>query len=200
MPIPTSNRLLALIHDAGVLRARDAVRAGIARTYLQKAVERGQVERVGRGIYTLASQVTSEHQTLLEVTRRVPHGIVCLLSALRLHEMTTANPHEVWIMIDRKARKPGFTSPKVRVMRCAREFLDEGVEEMRIDSFIMRVTNPARTVADCFRYRNKIGLDLAIEALRDCIRKKRCTMDDLWKYAKLRRVASIMRPYMEALA
>jgi len=103
-------------------------------------------------------------------------------------------------MIDRKARKPGFTSPQVRVMRCAREFLREGVEEMRIDSLIMRVTNPARTVADCFRYRNKIGLDLAIEALRDCIRNKRCTMDDLWKYAKLRRVSNIMRPYMEALA
>lgn len=200
MKISASNRLLALIHDAGLLRARDAVRAGIARTYLQKAVERGQVERVGRGIYTLAGQVTSEHQTLLEVTRRVPHGVVCLLSALRLHEMTTANPHEVWIMIDRKARKPGFTSPQVRVMRCAREFLREGVEEMRIDSLIMRVTNPARTVADCFRYRNKIGLDLAIEALRDCIRNKRCTMDDLWKYAKLRRVSNIMRPYMEALA
>jgi predicted transcriptional regulator of viral defense system len=200
MSSSTSNRLLALVHDAGILRARDAVHAGIARTYIQKAVERGEIERVGRGVYTLAGQVTSEHQTLLEVTRRVPHAVICLLSALRLHEMTTANPHEVWIMIDRKARKPTFTVPQVRVVRCARELLNEGVEDMRIDSLTMRVTNPARTVADCFRYRNKIGLEVAIDALRDCIRKKRCTMDDLWKYAKVRLVANIMRPYMEALA
>jgi predicted transcriptional regulator of viral defense system len=200
MQSSTSSRLLALVRHAGILRARDAVHAGIARTYIQKAVERGEIERVGRGVYTLAGLVTSEHQTLLEVTRRVPHAVICLLSALRLHEMTTANPHEVWIMIDRKARKPTFTVPQMRVMRCARELLDEGVEEMRINSLTMRVTNPARTVADCFRYRNKIGLEVAIEALRDCIHKKRCTMDDLWKYAKVRRVANVMRPYMEALA
>jgi len=200
MASSTSNRLLAVVHEAGILRARDAVHAGIARTYIQKAVERGEIERVGRGVYTLTGQVSSEHQTLFEVTRRVPHAVICLLSAVRLHEMTTANPHEVWIMIDRKARKPIFTVPQVRVVRCARGLLNDGVEEMRIESLTMRVTKPARTVADCFRYRNKIGLEVAIEALRDCIRKKRCTMDDLWKYAKLTRVANIMRPYMEALA
>jgi predicted transcriptional regulator of viral defense system len=199
MQSSTSHRLLALIHHAGVLRARDAVRAGIARTYLQKAVDRGEIERVGRGVYTLAGQVKSEHQTLLEVTKRVPRGVVCLLSALRLHEMTTANPHEVWIMIDRKARKPALGWTHLHVVRCSKELLDEGVAEMRINSLSVRVTNPARTVADCFLYRNKIGLEVAIEALRDYIRKKRRPMDDLWKYAKLRRVANTMRPYMEAM-
>jgi len=200
MKTSAPDRLRTLIHDAGILRSRDAVRAGIARTYLQQAVERGEIERVGRGIYTLAGRATTEYQTMLEVTRRVPNGIICLLSALRLHELTTANPHEVWIMIDQKARKPAFTLPLIRVVRSARKLLSEGIEEKRVGSLTLRVTNPARTVSDCFRYRNKIGLEIAIEALRECLRKKRCTMDDLWKYAKLARVANIMRPYIEALA
>jgi len=103
-------------------------------------------------------------------------------------------------MIDRKARKPRITFPQVHIVRCARELLKEGVDSMGINSLTLRVTTPARTVVDCFLYRNKIGLEVAVEALRDCIRKKRGTMDELWKYAKLRRVANIMRPYMEALA
>jgi len=200
MDSPITKRLLAKISADGVLRARDAVREGIARTYIQKAVKSGQVERIGRGLYAMPGKVIGENQTLLEATKRVPNGVICLLSALRAHDLTTQNPHEVWICIDRKARKPSIDAPRLRVVRSSKALLFEGVVEKRVGSHSIRLYNPARTVADCFRYRNKIGLDVAVEALRECIRKRRSQMDEIWKYAKLCRVANIMRPYLEVIA
>ena len=200
MTSPITKRLLAKIAADGVLRARDAVREGIARTYIQKAVKSGQIERIARGLYTLPGQVIDEHQTLLEATKQVPNSVICLLSALRVHDLTTQNPHEIWICIDRKARKPNIDFPKLRVIRSSKALLFEGVMEMAIGSFSIRVYDPARTVVDCFRYRNKIGLDVAVEALRECVRKRRGNMNEIWKYAKLCRVANIMRPYLEVIA
>ena len=200
MTSPITKRLLAKIAADGVLRARDAVREGIARTYIQKAVKSGQIERIARGLYTLPGQVIGEHQTLLEATKQVPNSVICLLSALRIHDLTTQNPHEIWICIDRKARKPNIDFPKLRVIRSSKALLFEGVMEMAIGSFSIRVYDPARTVVDCFRYRNKIGLDVAVEALRECVRKRRGNMNEIWKYAKLCRVANIMRPYLEVIA
>ena len=200
MTSPITKRLLAKIAADGVLRARDAVREGIARTYIQKAVKSGQIERIARGLYTLPGQVIGEHQTLLEATKQVPNSVICLLSALRVHDLTTQNPHEIWICIDRKARKPNIDFPKLRVIRSSKALLFEGVMEMAIGSFSIRVYDPARTVVDCFRYRNKIGLDVAVEALRECVRKRRGNMNEIWKYAKLCRVANIMRPYLEVIA
>ena len=200
MTSPITKRLLAKIAADGVLRARDAVREGIARTYIQKAVKSGQIERIARGLYTLPGQVIGEHQTLLEATKQVPNSVICLLSALRVHDLTTQNPHEIWICIDRKARKPNIDFPKLRVIRSSKALLSEGVMEMAIGSFSIRVYDPARTVVDCFRYRNKIGLDVAVEALRECVRKRRGNMNEIWKYAKLCRVANIMRPYLEVIA
>jgi predicted transcriptional regulator of viral defense system len=200
MDSPITKRLLAKISADGVLRARDAVREGIARTYIQKAVKSGQIERIGRGLYAMPGKVIGENQTLLEATKRVPNGVICLLSALRAHDLTTQNPHEVWICIDGKARKPNIDSPKLRVVRSSKALLSEGVVEKRVGSHSIRLYNPARTVADCFRYRNKIGLDVAVEALRECVRKRRSKMDEIWKYSKLCRVANIMRPYLEVIA
>lgn len=136
---------------------------------------------------------------LAAASARVPHGVVCLLSALRFHELTTQNPAEIWLAIDRKARAPKAPELPLRIVRFSGAALTEGVETHRIDGVSVRVTSPAKTVADCFKYRRKIGADVALEALRECWRTRRCSVDALWRYAKVCRVTTVMRPYLEAV-
>jgi predicted transcriptional regulator of viral defense system len=166
-------------------------------TRLERA---GLIERVGRGLYSLPNADVSEHRAFAEACKRVPHGIVCLLSALRFHGLTTQAPFEVWLAIDRKARKPKVEYPRLRIVRFSGKALTHGVREHEIDSVAVRVTSPPRTVADCFRYRNKTGLDVAVEALRDYRRLRKGTMDDLWQAASVRRVKTVIRPYLEAIS
>mgnify|MGYP000710613970 CR=1 FL=1 len=182
------------------MRTRDLVRSGIARTYLKQAVDRGQIERVGRGLYLMPDANVTARQSLVEACILMPHAVVCLLSALEFHGLTTQIPSEVWMAIDVKAWKPVLKYPPVRIVRFSGEALTEGVEEHRISGVTVRITNPAKTVVDCFKYRNKIGMDVAMEALRDCWHKRKATMDDLWKHAKICRVSRVMHPYMESLA
>jgi predicted transcriptional regulator of viral defense system len=137
---------------------------------------------------------------LVTAATRIPHGVVCLLSALRFHDLTTQNPSEVWLAIDRKARAPVQHELPLRIVRFSGRARIEGIEKHRIDGVPVRVYSPAKTVADCFKYRRKIGTDVAMEALRDCWRSGRCTMDDLWRYASVCRVTNVMRPYLEAVA
>ncbi|MGE8611179.1 MAG: type IV toxin-antitoxin system AbiEi family antitoxin domain-containing protein [Achromobacter veterisilvae] len=191
--------LLALTRKAGLIRARDLAPLGIARVALTRAVRQGQLQRLGRGLYGLPSRPTSEHATLAEVARRVPKGVICLLSALRFHNLTTQAPHEVWLAIGNKAAAPRLDYPPLRILRFSVVTLTAGVEEHMVDGVPIRVTGVAKTVADCFKYRNKIGLDVALEALRASWREKRMTSDELWRYAKLCRVANVMRPYLESL-
>jgi predicted transcriptional regulator of viral defense system len=193
-------KLLKLAGKTGILRARDAEQNGIARTYLKMAVARGLLTRVGRGLYTLAEAEATEQRSLVEVVKRVPDGVVCLLSALQFHGLTTQSPSEVWLAIGEKARKPKAEYPPLRIVRFSGKAQTEGVAEQEIEGVTVRVTNPAKTVADCFKYRNKIGLDVALEALRDCRRKRKATADELWRYAKVCRVTNVMRPYLEAVA
>jgi predicted transcriptional regulator of viral defense system len=160
----------------------------------------GILDRPARGIYVLADAEPSEHRSLVEACKRVPHGVVCLLSALRFHHLTTQAPFEVWLAIGAKARLPKREHPPLHVVRFSRAALTSGVEEHEIEGVPVRVTTPARTVVDCFAYRNKIGLDVAIEALRDCWRQKKLTMDELHRAAQSRRMANVMRPYLESLA
>jgi predicted transcriptional regulator of viral defense system len=141
----------------------------------------------------------SEHASLAEVARKHPQAIVCLLSALRFHDLTTQSPFEVWLAIPNKARAPRMDFPPLRIVRFSGAALSDGVEEHRVEGVPVRVTSVARTVADCFKYRNKIGLDVALEALRDSWQEKRVRMDELWRFATLCRVASVMRPYLESL-
>ena len=195
----TANRLLDLVRNRGLVRPRDLVPLGIPRVALTRAVRRGQLERIGRGLYGLPGRPVSAHGALAEVARRVPKGIVCLLSALRFHGLTTQAPFEVWLAIDNKAIAPKLDYPPLRIVRFSGAALTEGVEEQVVDGVTVRVTGVAKTVADCFKYRNKIGLDVALEALREAWREKRMTSDDLWRYAKVCRVANVMRPYMESL-
>ena len=182
-----------------MLRPRDLDPYGIPREYLLRLVGEGLLERVGRGLYVLANRPVTEHETLAEACKCVPRGIVCLISALRFHVMTTQAPNQVWMAIGEKTWKPRMAYPPLHFVRFSGKALNTGVEEHRVGGVTVRVYDAAKTVADCFKYRNKLGIDIAIEALRDCRRRRKATNDDLWRYAKICRVANIMRPYMEAL-
>ena len=129
-----------------------------------------------------------------------PHGVVCLLSALCFPEIGTANPFEVWIALDQDVRRPRMEYPPLRVVRFSGVAFAEGVEHHRIESVQVKVYNPAKTTADCFKYRNKIGFDVALEALRDVLRTKRCTREQLWRYAKVCHMREVMQPYLEAVS
>lgn len=198
--IDRMQRILEIVEQQGVLRPRDLDAHGIPRIYLSRLRERGLLQRVGRGLYILPNADVSEHHTLAEACKRVPHGVVCLLSALRFHGLTTQSPSEVWLAIGNKAWRPRVDYPPLRFVRFSVRTLEAGVEEHSIEGVLVRVYNPAKTVADCFKFRNKIGLDVALEALRDCRRQRTCTNDELWHYAKICRVTNVMRPYMEATA
>ncbi len=142
----------------------------------------------------------TEHHSLAEASKRLPNGIVCLISALRFHNLTTQVPHEVWMAISEKARRPRVDYPPLRIARFSGPSLDYGVATKKVEGVAVRVFNPAKTVADCFQYRNKIGLDVPLEALRDCYRQRKATVDELWKAAKVCRVARVMQPYLESIA
>ena len=192
--------ILKMAKKVSVIRPRDLDRLGIPRSYLSRLAHRGLLERVGRGLYMMPNREITEYHTLVEVAKTVPHAVVCLLSALRFHGLTTQAPFEVWIAIGQKARRPKVEFVQLRVSRFSQATLTEGVEESLIEGVPVRVFSAAKTIADCFKYRNKIGLDVAIEALRDCRRERKCSNADLWRFAKICRVANVMRPYIEALA
>jgi len=195
-----NRQILEIAEQVGVLRPRDLDAYGIPRIYLSRLCDHGRLQRVGRGLYVLPNADVSEHRTLAEACKGVPHGVVCLLSARRFHGLTTQSPFEVWLAIGSKVWRPKVDYPPLRLFRFSARALEAGVEEHSIEGVSVRVYNPAKTVADCFKYRNKIGLDVALEALRDCRRQRKCTNDELWRYAKTCRMANVMRPYLEATA
>src|SRR6266508_5883329 len=189
-------RLLTLAQRRGVLRPRDLEPHGLSRETLRRLTAAGEVERRGRGLYVAAGAAFSEHEMLAAASARVPHGVVCLLSALRFHELTTQNPSEVWLAIDRKARAPAERELPLRIVRFSGKARLKGIEQHAIEGVKVRIYNPAKTVADCFKYRRKIGTDVALEALRDCWHSKRCTIDELSRYATVCRGTNVMRPYL----
>ena len=199
MSVSVEQKVLDLASREGILRPRDLRRKGLPTDYLWRLHQQDKLEKVGRGMYALPDAELTEHQTLIQAARRLPHGVVCLLSALRFHDLTTQAPFEIWMAIDVKARSPKEEIIPLRIVRFSGQALTAGIETHTIEGVKVKVYNPAKTVADCFKYRNKIGLDVAIEALRDCWRKKRATTDQLWHYAKICRVARVIRPYLESL-
>jgi predicted transcriptional regulator of viral defense system len=194
-----TRQVLQLARQHGVLRARDLAPYGIARECLTRLTRAGLLERAGRGLYVLPDADLTEHHSLAEAAKRVPAGIVCLLSALRFHDLTTQAPFEVWLALPPTARRPQMDAPPLRIVRFSGRALAEGVEEHIIEGVRVRVYSPAKTVADCFKYRNKIGLDVALEAMREAWRASRATLDELWHFAEVCCVATVMRPYLEML-
>lgn len=183
-----------------MVRPRDLEARGLSRVTLLRLCERGELVRSGRGVYVLADADYTQNVSLAEVCLRVPSGVVCLLSALRFHELGTQSPPQVWLALPNKARKPRMDYPPLRVVRFSGLALSEGVEEHKTSDGLIRVYGVAKTVADCFRYRNKIGLEVALEALRECRRDRRATMDDLWHFAAVDKISTVMRPYLESVA
>ena len=191
----------ALIQRKGAVRSRELVDAGVARVQLSRLVAAGELIRLARGVYTAPGAVLpGSEEGVLVVAERIPEARLCLLTALRLHGLTTQAPFEVWIAIGNKDRLPRLDWPPLRVLRFSGEALTAGLETRTMGSKQVRVTTVAKTVADCFKFRNLVGLDVAIEALRDALRARATSVDELWKYARICRVSKIMRPYLEALA
>ncbi|MFN7571382.1 MAG: type IV toxin-antitoxin system AbiEi family antitoxin domain-containing protein [Betaproteobacteria bacterium] len=184
----------------GPLRARELQARGVSRVQAARWVAGGVLQRLARGLYAPAHYEPNEHIALVAVARRAPQTVFCLLTALRLHELTTQAPFEVWVALPAKARVPRLDWPPLRVTRFSEPTLAAGLETRRIDGVALRVTSVAKTVADCFKFRNKVGLDVALEALREVCRARRASNEELWRYARLCRVESVMRPYMEAIA
>lgn len=201
MPPTVAQRLRALdlLKARGMLRLKDFVAAGIGPETLARLVREQAVVRPARGLYQLPDADVDAAHSLAEAAVRVPKGVVCLVSALQYHGLTLQMPSVVWMAIDRAAWRPKIDHPPVRFVRFSGSALTEGVERHRIENIDVPITDPARTIVDCFRYRTKIGLDVAMEGLREGLRRRRCTSDELWRYASKARVWSVMRPYVEAM-
>lgn len=201
MPSPDiANRALAVAARHGIARARDFAAAGVAPLYIKQLCEEGRLIRLGRGLYQLPEAAgTDAHHDLAEAAKLVPGGVICLISALRFHDLTTQLPNAVWMLIPHKARTP--RTGRLEIVRASSpSSLRDGVIQARIEAVPVRITSPARTIADCFKYRRRVGLDVALEALQDALKQRVCTPDELMRYAKINRVTAIMRPYLEALA
>lgn len=195
----TNREAYAFIRKQGLVRPSALEDIGIPRANAARWASEGLLVRVARGLYALPKRDFGEHDTLVQVAKLVPEGIVCLLSALRFHELTTQNPSEVWLGIERKARKPKLRWPPLHIVWWSGAALTEGIIVVNVAGVSIRATSPARTVADCFKYRNKIGLDIAVEALRDFRRKKMGSLDELHRMTNVCRVARVVQPYLEAM-
>jgi len=194
-------RVLKLAAQRGLISTRDIERQGLHRQVLTRLVRTNQLERVARGRYRLPDPdyEFTEHHGLVLASVAAPSGVICLVSALQFHVIGTQLPYQIWIALDRRARKPVIDYPPLRVVRFSGEALTVGVEEHILEGQTVCVYSVAKTLADCFKYRNKIGLDVALEALREAWRDRRFTMDELERYAHICRVSNVMRPYLEAL-
>jgi predicted transcriptional regulator of viral defense system len=199
MPATDRDRTLKLARRASGVTPRELADAGIHRQVLSRLVADRRIERVARGLYRLAEQPIMENHGLAVAATAVPQGVICLLSALQYHGIGTQLPSEVWIALDRRAWRPTPQYPPLRIVRFTGAALTQGIESHVIEGRKVKVYGVAKTIADCFKYRNKIGLDLALEALREAWRGKRFTMDELDRYAAICRVQRVMRPYLEAL-
>lgn len=195
-----SQRVLDLAGRKGLLRTSDLDAIEAPRVVLTRLTAAGLLERVGRGLYRLPQAQVSEHESLVTIASKVPQAVFCLLTALQFHELTTQLPRQVWIAMPRGSHAPRVDYPPIKMVQFTGEAYAAGVETVERDGVGLRVYGVAKTVADCFKHRNKIGLDVALEALKEARAHNRASVDDLWRYAKVCRVANVMRPYLESIA
>lgn len=200
MVVTRESDVVRLIRRLGIVRPADLEAQGIPRVQLYRLVRKGLVERRARGIYVASSHPYTAEHALAQVAKRVPSGVLCLLTALRFHALTTQAPAELWIALPEKARKPRLDYPRLRVTRFSGAALTQGVETHRLEGVNVRVYSAAKTVADCFKYRNKVGIDVAVEALRDFSRRHRGGATELARFARICRVTRVMQPYLDAIA
>lgn len=196
--VDIKQQILNLAKQKGILQARDIEEAGLSRNYLYTLCGEGLLEKTARGLYVLPGMMLSEHVVLAEIAKRAPRAVVCLLSSLAYHGITTQLPHEVWIAVPRGAWHPQVEYPPLNLSYMSQEAYSFGIQSHEIDGVPVKVYSPAKTVADCFKFRSKVGLDVAIEALREAWRSRKATMDELMASAKVCKVSKVMRPYLES--
>ena len=194
-----TQRVLDLVGQRGLLRASDLDAIDAPRVVLTRLNAAGLLERVGRGLYRLPDAQVSEFESLGTVATKVPQAVFCLLTALQFHGLTTQLPRQVWISMPRGSHPPRIDYPPIKMVQFTGEAFSAGVEEVERDGVRLRVYGVAKTVADCFKHRNKIGLDVALEALKDARSRNKASVDEIWRYAKVCRVANVMRPYLESI-
>ena len=199
----TASLSKARLESAGLgafFRPRDLAPLGVSFKQLQRLVSEGKVEKLGEGLYRLTEVEPTELETIAMVASAAPSAIVCLLTALRVHEIGTQSPHEVWIALDLKGRKPRRVPARLRIVRFSGAMLTYGVIKRPMLGVPVSITSPARTVVDCFRYRKKVGMDVAMEALRDAVRTRKATANEISRAAEVCRIRTVMKPYLEALS
>lgn len=199
MPLNASQRILELARSQSLLRAADVREHGESAQLLLKLHQAGKLQRVARGVYSLPDCALTEHQSLAEVCQRVPRAVICLLSALQFHQIGTQAPHEVWIALPEGAQTPAVDYPPLRIMRLRGEAYTDGIDTVMDHGNPIRLYSLAKTITDCFKFRHKVGLDVALEALKDAWRERRVTMDELTRSARINRVERVMQPYLEAI-
>lgn len=192
-------QLITMLKENGIVRPKDVTNEGIPRQYLQRLYKRGVVERVGRGLYALPDTLQSEHYTFAQIAAYAPNSVICLLSALQFHNLTTQLPYDVWIAIEGTSWQPQLDYPPLTITRLSGKSFTYGIETHEIDNVPVKIYSVAKTVADCFKFRNKIGVDVAIEALRDATQYKRTTRDAIWDAAKVCRISTVIKPYLQAI-
>jgi len=198
--ISPSDRLLKLVRKRGTIRTSDAASEGIPGVYVRRLAQQGRLQQISRGVYRSVDEAPGHHHALVLVALKSPQAIISLLSALSFHGTTTQLPPEVWVTVAAKARSPKPEWPEVHITRASGKALTEGIEVHELEGVPVRIYSVAKTIADCFKFRSKVGLDVALEALREYRRGKQGTMDELERFARICRVSRIMRPYLEALA
>lgn len=194
-----NQQILELARKGGILRPKDLQAAGLPRVQLTRLSTAGLLEKVGRGLYRLPDADISEHDSLVHIAKRVPQAVFCLLTALQFHELTTQLPRQIWIAMPRGSHTPKIDYPPIRMIQFTGEAYSAGIEIIESDNTTLRVYSVAKTLVDCFKHRNKIGIDVALEALKDARAKNKLDIDELWHYAKISRVANVMRPYLESI-
>lgn len=194
-----SDELLSLARQLGILRSRDLAASGIAREHLRRLVLAGRLQRIERGLYIVPNAVQTEHHALAEVTKRIPAGVLCLRSALAFHHLMTQDSDEVWLALARDAHHPRVTRWPLQVVRVSGVAWSFGVEVYHVEGVPVQVYSPAKTVADCFKYRSRLGLETALDALRETWRARRATISELWEAAQMCRVTRVMHPYLAML-
>ncbi len=199
MTLNASERILELARNQRLLGSSDVRAQGGSAQLLQKLHQAGKLQRVARGVYSLPHHSPTEHQTLAEVCQRLPKAVICLLSALQFHEIGTQLPNAVWIALPEGTQTPAVTYPSLRIARLRGTAYTEGMETVMDQGTPIRVYCIAKTITDCFKFRNKVGLDVALEALKDAWRQRRVAMEDLTRFARINRVERVMQPYLEAM-
>ncbi len=192
-------QILELARRKGIIRAKDVEAMGISRNYLYRMNSEGLLSRIAVGLYTLPDAPVTENSSLAEVAKRLPKAVVCLISALSYHEITTQIPHQIWLTIPRGSWRPDVDYPPLNLTCVSGTAYSFGIQEHVINGVAVKIYSPAKTVADCFKFRTKVGLDVAVEALREAWRSRNVTMDEMVAAAGINRVSTIMRPYMEAI-